>query len=40
MGCDIHCNLEYRRNETSKWKDIDLYKRNEYFGEDPDEPEF
>ena len=39
MGCDIHCNLEYRRNKESDWYDIDLYKKNEYFGED-DEPEY
>ncbi len=39
MGCDIHCNLEYRRNTESDWYDIDLYKKNKYFGED-DEPEY
>ena len=39
MGCDIHCNLEYRRNKESDWYDIDLYKKNKYFGED-DEPEY
>ena len=42
MGCDIHCNLEYKRNRESNWFDIDLYKRNKYFGIDgcEDEPEF
>ena len=39
MGCDIHCNLEYRRNDKSAWYDIDLYKKNIYFGKD-DEPEY
>ena len=39
MGCDIHCNLEHRRNTESDWYDIDLYKKNKYFGED-DEPEY
>lgn len=39
MGCDIHCNLEYRRNSQSNWYDIDLYKRNKYFGQDGDEIE-
>lgn len=41
MGCDIHCNLEYRRNTKSAWYDIDLYKKNKYFGEDEsNEPEY
>lgn len=39
MGCDIHCNLEYRRNEQSAWYDIDLYNKNKYFGTDGDETE-
>lgn len=39
MGCDIHCNLEYRRNNQSNWYDIDLYQRNKYFGSDEDEIE-
>jgi hypothetical protein len=40
MGCDIHCNLEYQRNAVSDWYDIDLYKKNIYFGTDLDEPEY
>jgi hypothetical protein len=41
MGCDIHCNLEYQRNKESAWYDIDLYKKNKYFGKcEDDEPEY
>ena len=42
MGCDIHCNLEYKRSRESNWCDIDLYKKNKCFGIDgyEDEPEF
>ena len=40
MGCDIHCNIEYRRNRESNWFDIDLYRKNKCFGMDgyEDEP--
>ena len=39
MGCDIHCNVEYRRSYNKEYEDIDLYKRNRYFGEE-DREEF
>lgn len=31
MGCNIHCNLEYRRTKNEKYEDIDLYKIDKYF---------
>ena len=42
MGCDIHGFMEVRKtvNGEKKWVSADLFKKNEYFDTDEDEPEF
>lgn len=40
MGCDIHIQVEYKKHNTVQWCAGNFYKRNKYFGTDPEEPEF
>ena len=39
MGCDIHTCLEVKDKEGN-WQSLELYKKNRYFGQYDDEPEY